>query len=136
MGVQLGTVYVLRDKTMTVRKMTKLFYKMDTSGHQTADDLDAVVAQLQLANKELHDSILQRAVPEGAFCGRDRQKLKSLEHLERDLQRARSKHDAALQKRQKQVEQLEQLAVQWQELESTGKCLKLDCLGTFIFFPG
>lgn len=66
--------------------------------------LSDVLAQLRLENKELQDQ-LARANSKRTTSAH------SLEHLERQLLRARNSYDAALQKRQQQVAELEQLTV-------------------------
>lgn len=76
-------------------------------------DLAAVLAKLKEENKHLQESLsdLDGPRPPHSF-----NISSSAEHLERELQRARGKHDQALQRRQQQVAELEQLTVQCQEM--------------------
>jgi hypothetical protein len=82
--------------------------------------LAAVLAKLKLESKELQESLSQLDGPKAPVSFNV---SSSQEHLERELQRSRSKHAQALQKRQQQVSELQQLTLQCQEmLHGSGLC--------------
>jgi hypothetical protein len=90
--------------------------------------LTAVLAKLQLENEELQ----ARLSPQEPYPRSSQQQQQcfsvssSREHLERELQRARNKHDQALQRRQQQVVELQQLIAQCEEmLQGMGRSLSL-----------
>jgi len=75
-----------------------------------------VLAQLRLESKELQDQLSL------ANSKRTTTSAHNLEQLERQLLRARSSYDAALQKRQQQVAELEQLTVHCESfLQASGE---------------
>lgn len=78
-------------------------------------NLAAVLAQLKLENKDLKESIASLESPSTSGSSRGRHTV-DIEHLERELQRARNKYDAALHSRQQQVAKLEQLTIRCQEM--------------------
>jgi chromosome segregation ATPase len=83
-------------------------------------DTNLVLAKLKLENKELQESLSQLDGPKAPVSFNVNS---SKEHLERELQRSRSKHDQALQNRQQQVSELQQLTLQCQEmLQGSSMC--------------
>lgn len=85
--------------------------------------LAAVLAKLTLENKELQERL---SLLDGPKAPISFNVSSSKEHLERELQRSRSKHDQALQERQQQVHELEQLTLQCQEmLQGSGMCVEM-----------
>lgn len=80
-----------------------------------ATNLAAMLAQLKLENKELKFALEKLDHPVTGSSSKVRNSV-DVEHLERDLQRARNKYDAALQNRQQQVAELEQLTMKCQEM--------------------
>lgn len=81
--------------------------------------LAAVLAKLQLEN----DDLQARLSPQDPYPRSSQQHQQqcfsvssSREHLERELQRARNKHDQALQRRQQQVVELQQLIALCEEM--------------------
>lgn len=92
-----------------------------------ATSLTAVLAKLQVENEDLQ----ARLTLQEPYYPRSSQKHcfsvnSSREHLERELQRARNKHDQALQRRQQQVVELQQLTAQSEEMLQ-GMCRHLCC---------
>lgn len=78
-------------------------------------NLAAMLAQLKLENKELQESTASIDCTKSCGSSRGRSTV-DIEHLERELQRARNKYDAALHSRQQQVAELEQLTMRCQEM--------------------
>lgn len=76
-----------------------------------------VLSKLREENRLLTDKLSRLDAAQG--------RESSLAHLENELQRARSKHDQAIQRRQQQVAELEQLTSQCQSMMQAAGGLQL-----------
>jgi hypothetical protein len=79
-------------------------------------NLAAMLAQLKLENKERQEAVTSIGCTTACSSSSRGRSTVDIEHLERELQRARNKYDAALHSRQQQVAELEQLTLRCQEM--------------------